>query len=118
MDQTIVPRLHMYTYAHCYNDILYTKHQEGRCALSLAAKRGYVDVMKVLIERGADVNTQNKVIMCRSLVSCPDPGEYPPDKRVRLFSRSYRLHKLHNNHVFKHISLIPMHACTTIHVYR
>ena len=44
-----------------------TKHQEGRSALSLAAERGDVDVMKVLIERGADVNTQDKVIMYRSL---------------------------------------------------
>ena len=38
-----------------------TEHQEGRSALSLAVERGDVDVMKVLIERGADVNTQNKV---------------------------------------------------------
>ena len=38
-----------------------TKHQEGRSALSLAAERGDVDVMKVLIERGADVNTQDEV---------------------------------------------------------
>ena len=40
-----------------------TKHQWERSALSLALVRGDVDVMKVLIERGADVNTQNKVIM-------------------------------------------------------
>ena len=40
------------------------KHQEGKFALSLAAGKGHVDVMKVLIERGADVNIQNKVIMC------------------------------------------------------
>ena len=39
-----------------------TKHQEGRPALSLAAERGDVDVMKVLIEGGADVNTRDKVI--------------------------------------------------------
>ena len=41
----------------------HTTHQEGRSALSLAAERGDVDVMKVLIERGADVNTQAKVII-------------------------------------------------------
>ena len=45
----------------------HTIHQEGRSALSLAVQRGHVDVMKVLIEGGADVNTQNKVIMYRSL---------------------------------------------------
>ena len=45
----------------------YTTHQEGRSALSLALVWGGVDVMKVLIEEGADVNTQNKVIMYRSL---------------------------------------------------
>ena len=44
-----------------------TKHQEGRSALSLAAERGNVEVMKDLIERGADVNTQDKVLMSRSL---------------------------------------------------
>ena len=44
-----------------------TIHQEGRSALSLALERGDVDVMKVLIERGADVNIQNEVIMYRSL---------------------------------------------------
>ena len=42
-------------------------HQEGRSALSLALDRGHVDVMKILIEGGADVNTQDKVIMYRSL---------------------------------------------------
>ena len=45
----------------------HTTHKEGRSALSLAAARGYVDVMKVLIEGGADVNTQNKVIVCRGI---------------------------------------------------
>ena len=45
----------------------HTTHQWGRSALSLAAERGDVDVMKVLIVGGADVNTQNKVIMYRSL---------------------------------------------------
>ena len=44
-----------------------TKHQRGSSALSLAAERGDVDVMKVLIKRGADVNTQDKVIMYRSV---------------------------------------------------
>ena len=44
-----------------------TKHQEGRSALVMAAKRDHVDVMKVLIERGADVNTQDKVTMYRNL---------------------------------------------------
>ena len=43
--------------------IYHTTHQEGRSALSLAAEGGDVDVMKVLIEGGADVNTQNEVIM-------------------------------------------------------
>ena len=45
----------------------HTIHQEGTSALSLAAEGGDVDVMKVLIEGGADVNTQNKVIMYKSL---------------------------------------------------
>ena len=45
----------------------HTTHQEGRSALSLAAERDHVDVMKVLIEGGADVNTQDKVIMYRIL---------------------------------------------------
>ena len=45
----------------------HTIHQRGRCALLLALERGDVDVMKVLTEGGADVNTQNKVIMYRSL---------------------------------------------------
>ena len=45
----------------------YTIHQEGRSALSLVLEKGDVDVMKVLIEGGADVNTQNKVIMYRNL---------------------------------------------------
>ena len=40
-----------------------TNHQKGRSALSVAFERGDVDVMKLLIERGADVNTQDKVIM-------------------------------------------------------
>ena len=40
-----------------------TKHQWRKSALSLAAERGDVDVMKVLIEKGADVNTEDKVIM-------------------------------------------------------
>ena len=44
-----------------------TKYQRGRSALSLAAERGRVDVMKVLIERRADVNTQDEVIMYKSL---------------------------------------------------
>ena len=41
----------------------HTKHQEGRSALSLAAKEGHVDVMKALIEKGADINTQDEVII-------------------------------------------------------
>ena len=45
----------------------HTTHQKGRSALSMAVVWGYVDVIKVLIEGGADVNTQNKVIMYRSL---------------------------------------------------
>ena len=44
-----------------------TIHQEGRSALSLALERGDVDVMKALVEGGADVNTQNKVIVYGSL---------------------------------------------------
>ena len=46
----------------------HTKHQNGRPALSLAVERGHVDVMKVLIEKVADVNTQDDVIMYRSLL--------------------------------------------------
>ena len=46
-----------------------TKHQEGRSALSLALERGDVELMKDLIERGADVNTQNEVIMYRDLAT-------------------------------------------------
>ena len=45
----------------------HTTHQWGRSALSLALEWGDVDVMKVLIEGGADVNTQDKVIMYKSL---------------------------------------------------
>ena len=45
----------------------HTTHQEGRFALSLALERGDVDVRMVLIEGGADVSTQDKVIMYRSL---------------------------------------------------
>ena len=45
-----------------------TKHQWGSSALSLALERSDVDVMKVLIEGGADVNTQDKVVMCRWLL--------------------------------------------------
>ena len=45
----------------------HTTHQWGRSALSLALEGGHVDVMKVLIEGGADANTQDKVIMYRSL---------------------------------------------------
>ena len=40
-----------------------TKYQDGRSALSLAAERGHVDVIKDLIEQETDVNAQNKVIM-------------------------------------------------------
>ena len=39
----------------------FTKHQRGRSALSLALERGDVDLMMVLIERGANVNTQDEV---------------------------------------------------------
>ena len=59
-----------------------TKHQEGRSALSRALERDDVDIMKVLIERGADVNTQNKVIAYITLLSCPDPVVHLPKKRV------------------------------------
>ena len=45
----------------------HTTHQKGRSALSLATEWGHVDVLKVLIEGGADVNNQTKVIMYRSL---------------------------------------------------
>ena len=92
MDQTSVLRLHMYmrklkgvgnvekyslvheTNTHEPLRLIFsitcpTKHQWGRSALSLAAERDHVDVMKVLIEKGADVNTQDKVIMYRSLVT-------------------------------------------------
>ena len=58
-----------------------TIHQWGKSALSLATERGDVDVMKVLIKRGAHVNTQDEVIMCRSLhytlVLYSDPGVHP-----------------------------------------
>ena len=50
----------------------HTIHQWERSALSLAAERGDVDVMKVLIEGGADVNTQNKVIMYWSIYITPE----------------------------------------------
>ena len=40
-----------------------TKHQERRSALFLATKKGDVDAMKVLIERGADVNIRDEVIL-------------------------------------------------------
>ena len=43
-----------------------TKHQCGRSVVLLAAMRGDVDVMKVLIEKGADVNIRDKVIMYTS----------------------------------------------------
>ena len=48
-----------------------TKHQDGRSALSLAAKRGDVDVMKDLIERRADVNTQDEVFMHNGYAMTP-----------------------------------------------
>ena len=45
-----------------------TNHQEGKSALPLASERGHIDVMKVLIERGADVNAQDWVMcICRSI---------------------------------------------------
>ena len=49
---------------HRQNTVAYpTTHQWGRSALSLATEWGRVDVLKVLMEGEADVNTQNKVIM-------------------------------------------------------
>lgn len=35
--------------------------QDNRTALMFAASNGNVDVLKILIERGADVNIQDKV---------------------------------------------------------
>ena len=43
----------------------------------MAAERGHVDVMKVLIEGGADVNTQNKVIMYVGAYITPSLGSRP-----------------------------------------
>ena len=48
---------------YMYNIECCTQHQEGSPALSLAAERGHVDAMMALIERGADVNAQYKVII-------------------------------------------------------
>ena len=44
-----------------------TKCQAERFAQLLAAERDHVAVMKVLIEGGADVNSQDEVIVYRSL---------------------------------------------------
>ena len=64
--------VHMTLWAHIFlmfiATITYpTKHQKGRSALLLAAKRGHVEVMKVLMERGAHVNIQDEVIVSRNL---------------------------------------------------
>ena len=36
-------------------------HQEGNTPLHLAALQGYLDISKVLIKKGANVNATNKV---------------------------------------------------------
>ena len=105
-----------------------TKHQEGRSALSLAAEKGCVDVMKVLIEKGADVNTQNKVIIYKSLhihqshaqiLACTNQKNglvtfegFPGLKGYLNCIRVY------NSHVLLWFSLIRMHVLFTMHVYR
>ena len=50
---------------------MHPKYQDGTSALSLAAKRGDVDVMKDLIERRADVNTQDEVLMYKGYAMTP-----------------------------------------------
>ena len=73
----------------------HTTHQEGRSALSLALERGHVDVMKVLIEGGADVNTQNKVIMLhRSL------------HYTRIWSHTHSYHVVMSISVHIHVHLV------------
>jgi hypothetical protein len=37
------------------------KFQDGNCALIIAAKYGYSDIVVALLEKGAYVNTPNKV---------------------------------------------------------
>lgn len=51
----------MYLLDICSFVISLASHQEGRSALSLAADESRVDVMNVLIQRGADLNTQDRV---------------------------------------------------------
>lgn len=39
--------------------------QDGGTALIAAAERGHTDTIEALLELGADVNTQDKVSVCR-----------------------------------------------------
>ena len=38
-----------------------TRYQDGCTALHHAATKGHIEVMRLLLERGADINSQNKV---------------------------------------------------------
>ena len=49
--------MHVQSYVICYGIVM---------LILLAAERGHVNVMKVLLSRGADVNTQDEIIMYRS----------------------------------------------------
>ena len=41
--------------------IYWTRYQDGFTALYCAADDGHIEVMRLLLERGADINSQNKV---------------------------------------------------------